>query len=86
MSSISPTISHGKLITTTSYYDGAVASQKQELEVSVYSSRETILKDIIDALGCITSGESTKLELCIKVDQRQRYQLVKKWRVGGGAE
>lgn len=78
---ISPTIKHGKLITTTSYYDGDIASQKQELEVSVYSSRETILKDIIDSLAVISSGESTKLDLCIKVDAKQRYQLTKKWRI-----
>jgi hypothetical protein len=81
MSDISPTIKHGKLLTTTSYYDGDIASQKQELEVSIYSSKESILKDIIDAMSVISSGESSKLDLCIKVDAKKRYQLVKRWRI-----
>jgi hypothetical protein len=75
------TIKHGKLITTSSFYDGKEVSQKQEFEVSIYSTKQTILNDIIDAMGVISTGESSKLELCIKVDVRGRYQLVKRWRV-----
>lgn len=70
---------HGKVITTVSYYDGVLASEKQEMEVSLLSTRETILKDLIDALTHINSGETRKLDLCIMVDIKGRYRIIKKW-------
>ena len=73
-------IQHGKQITTTSYYDGLVASTKQEYEVSLFSTKENILKDMIDAMSLISRGETHKLALEISVEG-QRYRLKKKWSI-----
>ena len=72
-------IQHGKTIVSTSYYDGVVSSIKQEMEVSIFSAKETILKDVIDALTLINKGETHKMTLEITVDNHGRYRLVKKW-------
>lgn len=72
-------ILHGKQITIQSYYEGAIASTKHELEVSLFSSKESILRDVIEAMSVISSGESKKLELSVCVDSHGRYRLVKRW-------
>jgi len=72
---------HGKTITTVSYYEGTVASTKQEIEQSLYTNRESILKDVIEALAVINGGSTSKLELCVQVDKQGRYRLIKKWLV-----
>lgn len=72
-------IQHGKLITTESYYDGTIASTKHEMEVSIFSTKEGILRDVIDAMGLVASGETHKLTLEVCVDSKQRYRLVKRW-------
>ena len=74
-------IQHGKTIVSTSYYDGVVSSIKQEMEVSIFSAKETILKDVIDALTLINKGETHKMTLEITVDNHGRYRLVKKWAI-----
>jgi hypothetical protein len=72
-------IEHGHVITTEAYYNGELASSKQEIEVSIFSTKDTILKDIIDSLGIISGGTSNKLQLNIQVDPQGRYRLIKKW-------
>ncbi len=72
-------ILHGKVITSVSYYDGAIASTKQENEVSIFSSKESILKDLIDSLSVISSGETHKLNVEVCVDKQGRYRLIKRW-------
>lgn len=72
-------IEHGHIITTEAYYNGELSSSKQEMEVSIFSTKDTILKDIIDSLGIISGGTSNKLQLEIKVDKEGRYRLVKRW-------
>ena len=72
---------YGKKIVTESYYDGKVQTTKNELEVNIFSTRETILKDIIDALGVISGGETTKLSLDIRIDAQGRYRLIKRWSI-----
>lgn len=72
-------IEHGHVITTEAYYNGELASSKQEIEVSIFSTKDTILKDIIDSLGIINGGTSNKLQLNIQVDAQGRYRLIKKW-------
>ena len=74
-------INHGKQTVITSYYDGSVASIKNEYEVSLLSSKENLLKDIIDALDVITRNETNKLTLEVCIDTKGRYRLVKKWMV-----
>jgi len=70
---------HGKVIITNSFYEGQIASTKEEVEVSILSTRESLLKDTIESLSVINSGETHKLELCIMVDSKGRYRIVKKW-------
>jgi len=70
---------HGKRITIDSYYDGVLASTKQEYEVSIFSTKESILKDVIESLGIINSGETRRLTVEIVIDSQGRYRLVKKW-------
>jgi hypothetical protein len=72
---------HGKVITTLSYYEGEVASTKEEIEVSLFSTKDTILKDLIESLAVLNSGETHKLELCIVKDIKGRYRIVKKWSI-----
>lgn len=72
---------HGKVITTNSYYEGELASTKEELEVSILTTKEALLKDTIESLGVINSGETHKLELCIMIDIKGRYRIVKRWSV-----
>jgi hypothetical protein len=72
-------IEHGKRITTESYYDSSLASTKQEIEVSLFSSKETILKDVIESLSVISSGETHKLDIIVQIDSQGRYRVIKKW-------
>lgn len=74
-------IKYGKEYVVTSYYDGIPSTPKKEAEVSIISSKEMILKDIIDALMLINSGETHKLNLEIVVNAKGSYRLVKRWSV-----
>lgn len=69
------------LITTESYYDGQLASVKQEYEIPIFSSKPGLLRDIIEALAVITSGETNKLTLEVSIDNKKRYRIIKKWSV-----
>jgi hypothetical protein len=62
-----------------SYYNGILVSSKQETEISQFTSKETLLKDVIEALGVINAGETNKLTLEICIDTKGRYRLIKKW-------
>lgn len=72
-------IQHGKQITTESYYEGQVASTKYEVEVSTFSDKDHILRDVIESFKVISSGESKKLEMCVQIDSQGRYRLIAKW-------
>lgn len=74
-------IEHGHLVTTESYFDGKLVSGKQEVEISMFSTKESLLRDIIDALSVISSAETDRLNIDIKLDQKGRYLLRKKWTV-----
>lgn len=67
---------HGKRITTETYYDGSVASTKQEIETDQFTDKQFILKEIIDLLGTINRGETTKLTIEVLIDKKNRYRLV----------
>lgn len=72
-------IQHGKKITSISYYDGLPISTREELEISVISSRESILKDVIDAMVVVSKGQTHRLTLEIEINSKGRYRLIKKW-------
>lgn len=74
-------IEHGKMITIQSYYNGDLSNTKQEYEVSIFSNKDMILKDIIEAMSVLTKGETHKLNLDIAIDQQGRYRLTRKWTV-----
>lgn len=72
-------LQYGKVITTQTYYNGLVTHVKEEKEVSVLSSRDELLRDIIDSLTVVSSGETTKLTLEIMVDPKGKYRIVRRW-------
>lgn len=74
-------IDHGHSIVTESYFNGELSSSKQEIEISMFSTKESLLRDIIDALAVISSAETDRLNIDIKLDQKGRYLLRKKWTV-----
>lgn len=71
----------GKHITIMSYRNGEQTNTKEQYEVPVFTTREELPKEIFDALRVITSKQTTKLELEIKVDSQGRYQVIKKWTI-----
>lgn len=72
-------IDHGKRITHESWYEGELVSSVIEQEISLLSSKDTLLKDIIDALIPITKEETHKLTVEICIDKKGRWRLVKRW-------
>ncbi len=78
---MSSLVQHGQLITTETYYNGEVSEKRQELKLSLFTDKQSILKDVIDALSVVSSGASSKLTIEIYVDKQGRYRLVKKWLV-----
>ena len=69
----------GKVITTQTYYDGILTNTKEELEVSVMSSRDELLKDIIDSLNVLSTGQTNKLSIEIIIDNKGKYRIIRKW-------
>ena len=72
---------HGKHTTIQSYYEGQVVSTKDEMEVSLFTTKESILKDVVDALSLINRGDTKKLEICVQVDDKKRMRMIKKWQL-----
>lgn len=73
------TIKYGKRIITETYYDGTVASSKEELEFDKFTDKQMMLKDIIETLGTINRGETKRLVIEICVDSKNRYRLTSRW-------
>lgn len=71
---------YGKKITIESYEAGSLTQTRVQYELPLFTSREQLLHDIIDALAVITKGETTKLEIEIAVDSKGRYKLIKRWK------
>lgn len=74
-------ITHGRRIVTEKYYDGQLIGNGVMFEVEKFSDRNTMFKDVIDALAVITQGQTTKLELEICVDKKGRYLITRRWEV-----
>lgn len=74
-------IIHGRRITTQVYYDGGIARSIEQIEDEKFTDRNGMLRDVIDALSVLTSGQTDNLELQIQVDKKGRYLLTKRWTV-----
>ena len=72
-------MTYGKKITIESYDNSELTSTKIQYEIPVHTSREQVLKDLIDALTVLTSGETRKLELDIAINQAGNWRLIKRW-------
>lgn len=73
-------IQHGRRITTEGYYDGKLITTRQEFEVSILTTKDSLLKDVIDSLNVITSGDTHNLTIEICIDSKGRHRIIKKWR------
>lgn len=74
-------IEYGEEITRRKKYAGEVIGTINELEKEQFTEKQFILKEIIEALGVVTSGTTNDLALRIQVDKRGRYKLTQRWRV-----
>lgn len=77
MSSID--IRFGKETVITNIYDGEKVSVKREHEMSVLLDKPELLKQMIDSLGIINSGQTRKLNIEVCLDSRGRYKMVTRW-------
>lgn len=75
-------IEYGKIHTIESVHDGKVIedSKKIQYEQSIFSSKDSLLKDIIESMEVITSGVTKKLTLEVKVSE-ERVRIIKVWQV-----
>lgn len=73
-------IKHGKRITET-IYDGVMVKTLEDNVSEVFTDQQFLLKEIIEGLGVITSGQTRKLEIEVCLDKRDRYKLTQRWRV-----
>jgi len=67
-------------ITSESSEHGKVTKTQVEYEIPVPSNQAEILKDLIDALTPLTKGESNKLLLEIRVNDKGHWKMIKRWR------
>lgn len=74
-------IQHGEEITTNKYYDGEIIGTVHELEQQKFTDKQFLLKDLIDGIAVLTSGETNKLTIEICIDKRDRYKLTQRWRI-----
>lgn len=74
-------LDYGKVTTSETYYDGVITNTRKEVEISIMSTRDELLKDLIDSLEVISSGETHKLTLEINVDSKGKYRIVRKWAI-----
>lgn len=71
----------GKIITSETFYDGVITNTRTEFELSIMSTRETLIKDIFENIGLVTSGETSKLTLEFYGDPRNpdKFRIIKRW-------
>lgn len=72
-------IRFGKETVITNIYDGQEVSVKREHEMSVLLDKPELLKQMIDSLGIINSGQTRKLNIEIVIDSKERYKMVTRW-------
>jgi hypothetical protein len=74
-------MNYGSIITRETYHDSTVISTKVEYEQSIFSERESLFKDIIEAMAILTNGSTKKVTLEIKIDDKERIRILKRWSV-----
>lgn len=74
-------ITYGRRITQQVYYEGRLTGTVEQVEQEMFTDRNRMLKDVIEALAVITSGQTKKLELDIQLDSKGRYKLTQRWRI-----
>jgi hypothetical protein len=72
-------IEYGKEITTKSFFDGELSATKLEYEQTLLSDKNLLLKDLIEAITPLSKGETTKMTIELRVDQKNVYHLKKRW-------
>lgn len=72
-------IQYGKHITAETIHGGEVTGIKHEYETSSFTDKQYLLKDVIDLLGTVSRGETSKLTIEVCVDKKNRYRLVSRW-------
>jgi hypothetical protein len=68
-------------ITINKYYDGVIIGTVTEIEEQQFTDKQYLLRDIIDGLSTITSGQTRKLIIEVSLDKQDRYKLTQRWRV-----
>jgi len=74
-------IQYGKIITTQNVIDWELTPSKVEREVSLFTTKDTLIKDLIDSLTPINKGDTKKLEICVQLDAQDRIRIVRRWAV-----
>lgn len=74
-------IKYGKILTYDSYQAGILVTTKKEYEQSIMTTRENMLKDIIESIGVINRGETDKLDIHLEVNNKGEMRLVRKWSI-----
>jgi hypothetical protein len=71
----------GKRIVTTTYYEGDVVKEAEEIEIDKFTDKDKLFKDVIDTLALVTKGQTTKVTLEVSVDKQQRYRVVRRYKL-----
>lgn len=66
---------------TKGYWNGKVSTVKIEKEVSVKTTRQTFLSDIITNVKPITSGETGRIEFSVEAKNGQPDMMKVRWTV-----
>lgn len=73
---------HGKETITKTYYDSEVKSVTLALEISALTpDRPTLMRELMEAIELITSGQSKKVELTLYGDNNDVVRLVRAWKL-----
>ena len=72
-------IKYGKRIVSENFYAGQITKSLVELESQKFTDKDHLLKDIIDGLIVITSGQTNDLTFRIQIDKQKRYKLTQRY-------
>lgn len=71
----------GRLITSETYYEGQVKLVTKDMEVSIITDRDSVLKHIIESLEPLTKGDTDKVNLDVYIDNKGQYRIIKRWSI-----
>lgn len=72
-------VDYGKIITIQSLQAGIITDTKHEYEQSIFSTKDKFIREVIECMGVITDGTTNKVTLEIKVDDKERVKVLKRW-------